>query len=124
MVPKTTHRTGTADADTRVNSGAKGHLLAQEAASPMGPVGQIPPRLLGLEATARYLDVSPWTVRTLEAAGLLPRIHIPMPPLAQTRPRNGRNGGGSGELRKLLFDRADLDQCIEKWKEKAGDNRL
>ncbi len=66
------------------------------------------------EATARYLDVSPWTVRTLEAAGYLSRIRIPVPPDSQ---RRGRNGGGSGELRKLLFDRHDLDQAIERWKD-------
>ena len=124
MTLKDKHTLGTPGAESRADGGVERHAVAPEAASPGGPVGQIPPRLLGLEATARYLDVSPWTVRTLEAAGLLPRIHIPMPPLAQARPRNGRNGGGSGELRKLLFDRADLDQCIEKWKEKAGDNRL
>ena len=60
------------------------------------------PRLLDLQQAARYLGVSPWTVRDLEASGVIPRVVIPLP--------NGR------ELRKLLFDRADLDRLIESWK--------
>jgi len=59
-------------------------------------------RLLGLQQAARYLGVSPWTVRGLEASGVIPRVLIPLP--------NGR------ELRKLLFDKADLDSLIESWK--------
>ena len=41
--------------------------------------------------------------RDLEAAGTLPRVRVPLP-----------NGG---ELRKLLFDKADLDTLIEHWKD-------
>ncbi len=38
----------------------------------------IAPRLLDLEATAAYLGVSPWTVRDLEAVGVLrARMHSP-----------------------------------------------
>ena len=59
-------------------------------------------RLLDLQQAAEYLGVSPWTVRDLEASGVIPRVAIPLP--------NGR------ELRKLLFDRADLDRLIESWK--------
>jgi len=59
-------------------------------------------RLLTLEATAAYLSVSPWTVRDLEAAGVLRRVCVPLP--------------GGRDLRKLLFDRADLDRLIESWK--------
>ncbi len=66
-------------------------------------VRAIVPRLLSLEATAAYLGISPWTVRDLEAAGVLPRVRIPLP--------------NNGELRKLLFDREDLDRLIEAWKE-------
>jgi hypothetical protein len=62
-------------------------------------------RLLDLERTASYLGLSGWTVRDLEAAGILQRVRVPLP-----------NGG---ELRKLLFDRADLDRLIERWKEAA-----
>jgi hypothetical protein len=61
-----------------------------------------PPRLLDLQQAAQYLSVLPWTVRDLEASGVIPRVCIPL--------RNGR------KLRKLLFDRADLDRLIETWK--------
>jgi len=59
-------------------------------------------RLLNLKAAANYLGVSPWTIRDLEAKGVLKRVTVPLP---------------SGmELRKLLFDKVDLDCLIEAWK--------
>jgi hypothetical protein len=61
------------------------------------------PRLLDLDGSAAYLAVSPWTVRDLEAAGTLKRVRIPLP--------------NNGELRKLLFDREDLDRLIAIWKD-------
>ena len=61
----------------------------------------VPARLLDLQAAAAYLSVSPWTIRDLEAAGTLKRVRVPT---------------ASGELRKLLFDRADLDHLVEAWK--------
>ena len=63
------------------------------------------PRLLDLEAAATYLGVSPWAIRDLEAAGVLPRVRVPLP--------------GGWELRKLLYDKADLDRLIDAWKEAA-----
>jgi hypothetical protein len=65
----------------------------------------ISPRLLDLATAAAYLGVSPWTVRDLEAARIVPRVRMPLP--------------GGGELRKLLFDRDDLDQLIRVWKDAA-----
>ena len=62
-----------------------------------------PPRLLDVDADAAYLGVSSWTIRDLDAAGVLPRVRVPLP-----------NGG---ELRRLLFDRADLDRLIDVWKD-------
>jgi hypothetical protein len=81
---------------------------------PLGPIpsqpksghqaqGPVTPRLLDLKSAATYLSVSPWTVRDLEAKGVLPRVRVPVP--------------GSGELRKLLFDKADLDRLIDAWKD-------
>ncbi len=90
------HVPGTSPSGNRMNSGADGRTLA---------VTAIEPRLLDLEATAVYLGVSPWTVRDLEAAGVLPRVRIPLP--------------NNGELRKLLFDREDLDWLINAWKENS-----
>ena len=74
--------------------GSNGRTLAVRATAP---------RLLGLEDAAKYLGVSEWTVRSLEWEGVLPRVRIP-------------NGKG-GEIRKLLFDREDLDRLIERWKD-------
>ena len=63
-------------------------------------------RLWSLDAAAAYLSMSPWTIRDLEAKGVLPRVRVPLP--------------RGGELRKLLFDRADLDRLIGAWKDAAG----
>ncbi len=88
------HSSGISPADTCINSGLEGGALAYPA---------IAPRLLDLEQTAWYLGVSPWTVRDLEAGGVLKRVCVPLP--------------GGRELRKLLFDKADLDRLIEAWKD-------
>lgn len=61
------------------------------------------PRLLDLRGTAGYLGLAPWTVRELEWRGVLRRVRVPLP--------------GGGELRKLLFDREDLDRLVERWKD-------
>jgi hypothetical protein len=63
---------------------------------------RIDPRLLNVKAGAAYLGVSAWTVRDLAAAGVLHRVRIPM--------------ANNGELRKVLFDREDLDRLIAAWK--------
>ncbi len=68
----------------------------------------VSPRLLDLRNAARYLAISEWTVRDLEHAGVLPRIHIPMP-----RSHDGR-------MRKLLFDINDLDRLVAGWKDGDG----
>jgi hypothetical protein len=76
--------------------------------SERGPLdsGTSAPRLLDLRQTAVYMGVSTWTVRDLEAAGVLRRVRVPLP--------------GGGELRKLLFDRTDLDRLIASWKDAAA----
>ena len=65
-------------------------------------VSHIPPRLLDLKGAAAYLGVSPWTIRDLEASGALRRVNVPL--------------GMGKDLRKLLFDREDLDQLVDSWK--------
>ena len=65
-------------------------------------VDSLLPRLLDLRAVAAYLGVSSWTVRDLETNGTLRRVSIP--------------SGAGRELRKLLFDRQDLDRLVETWK--------
>src|SRR5438132_8113713 len=49
-------------------------------------------RLLTLQQAADYLNLSPWTVRELEAAGTIRRVRLP--------------------VRRLLFDRTALDKLI------------
>jgi len=88
------HASGTSPSDPRVSSGSERGALA---------VTAIEPRLLSLEDAARYLGVSPWTVRELEWSGVLPRVRIPL--------------GNGKELRKLLFDREDLNRLIDRWKD-------
>jgi hypothetical protein len=70
---------------------------------PVPALCPISPRLLDLATAAVYLGVSPWTVRDLEAAGIVRRVRVPLP--------------GGVELRKLLFDRDDLDRLIRVWKD-------
>src|SRR5262245_55515897 len=94
------HNTGIAAGGARINGGSGDRALALRASVPC------PPRLLDLAATASYLGVSGWTVRDLEAAGTLRRVRIPL--------------AGQGEVRKLLFDRHDLDRLIEAWKDGTG----
>ena len=69
------------------------------AAPPPAPM----PRLLDLAGAARYLGVSIWTIRELDAARSLRRVRV--------RLANG------GELRKVLFDVEDLGLLIDTWKE-------
>ncbi len=66
-------------------------------------VAAVPPRLLDLHATGLYLGLKDRKTRALEAAGILHRVRIP--------------GAGQSEVRKLLFDREDLDRLITIWKD-------
>jgi hypothetical protein len=76
---------------------------AGDSAAVVTTVVPVSPRLLDLHTAAAYLGVSEWTVRDLEAAGTVPRIRIPLP--------------NTGELRKLLFDKKDLDSLVDSWKD-------
>src|SRR5438046_591327 len=66
------HNAGTPAVGGRMTNGPKGNALAWEA------VALIHPRLLDLHDTARYLGVSEWTARDLEAAGVLSRVRVPL----------------------------------------------
>ncbi len=92
------HVPGTSAAQGLKNTGADGRALALQAIAPIAP------RLLDLHGTALYLSVSEWTVRDLEADGTLRRVRVPL--------------AGGSELRKLLFDKSDLDHLIERWKDR------
>jgi hypothetical protein len=60
------------------------------------------PRTDGVGHTNGQGALSP-RLLDLEAAGVLPRVRVPLP--------------DRRELRKLLFDRADLDRLIDVWKD-------
>lgn len=54
-------------------------------------------RLLSVRQAAEYLGLSIWTVRALEGAGTLRRVRLAL---------------GGRDVRKLLFDREELDRVI------------
>ena len=66
------------------------------------------PRLLSLDAAAKYAGISYWTLRGLVHAGHLPAVRLP-----SARARDGRNA------RRILIDRQDLDRFIASCKECA-----
>jgi hypothetical protein len=71
------------------------------------PTASIVPRLFDRRTAAAYLSVSVPTLDALRAQGVI--VAVPVP--AAHRP---------GErLRVPLFDRHDLDQLVERWKEEA-----
>src|SRR2546428_11755523 len=74
----------------------------KSSAESASPSELITPRLLNLRAAANYLGVSPWTIRDLEGKGVLKRVTVPLP--------------SGTELRKLLFDKLELDRLIDVWK--------
>jgi hypothetical protein len=98
--PQRGHNMGTVAHETQSRSGNRDSTVVQQTVAP------VTPRLLDLHTAAAYSGVSEWTVRDLEAAGTVPRIRIPLP--------------NAGELRKLLFDRRDLDCLVDSWKDTRG----
>jgi Helix-turn-helix domain len=75
------------------------HVAASSDATLQGDVPENVPRLLDVQAAAKYLSVSVWTIRDLEAAGELRRVRLPL---------------GRSEVRRLLFDRRDLDRLVDR----------
>jgi excisionase family DNA binding protein len=94
--PEGGHDAGITSSRSRMNGGPKSRTLASHASAPL------PPRLLDLSAAAAYLNLSTWTLRDLVGNRTLRRVRVPLP-----------NGG---ELRRVLFDREDLDELIQRWK--------
>ena len=62
--------------------------------------------LFNLDVATAHLSMSPWAIKDLEAKGVLPRGRVPLL--------------RGGELRKLPFDKANLDRLIGAWKDLAG----
>ncbi len=101
--PHLGHSTGTATQEPRVNGGDERGALVTQAVAPVAP------RLLDLHAGAAYLCVSQWTLRDLEHSGIVPRVRVPLK--------------NNGELRKLLFDRTELDRLVETWKDTTNNTK-
>jgi hypothetical protein len=94
----TGHTAGTPSAPTRMDAAAaRGSTVPQASA--------LAPRVLDVDGAAHYLGVSSWSIRDLYASGRLARVRLPLE--------------GDRELRRLLFDRRDLDQLIEASKDRA-----
>jgi Helix-turn-helix domain len=71
-----------------------------------------PARLLDVTAAARYLSCSQWTIRDWIGAGLIRPVELPA-----LRPREGDGSRQAPKtLRRILIDRTDLDQFIERCK--------
>jgi len=67
------------------------------------------PRLLGVTAAARYVGLSVWTLRRLAWNGAIPVVKLP-----------ALDGPEGKPMRRILFDRSDLDALINRSKETAG----
>ena len=65
------------------------------------PAGETTARLLSAQAAAKYLGVPYTSLRDWALRGHLPIVRVP-------------------ECKRLWFDRRDLDEAIESWKERAG----
>jgi hypothetical protein len=91
------HVSGTSSVGDCDRSGPKGRPLASEAGALLSP------RLLDVHGLAAYLSVPEATVYDLSARGVLRRVRVPLP--------------DGSELRKLLFDRDDVDRLIDAWKD-------
>jgi hypothetical protein len=87
---------GTTATNDRINSSVNGRAQVQQTNAPT-------PRLVDLAGAAGYLSVSTWTIREWAAKGWLSRVRFLMP--------------DGHEVRKLLFDKRDLDALIERSKE-------
>jgi hypothetical protein len=65
----------------------------------------VAPRLLDVVQTARYLGLSKWTIRGFVEQGVLTPVGLP-----------SVNSTDSRRIRRILFDRQDLDAFVEKHK--------
>src|SRR5882724_3221453 len=97
-------RLGLAEAHARLGKPGRPRT-ARPQSQVQAPIGEQAVRLLGLRAAAAYLGVGERTARELDAGGVLRRVRIPAP--------------GAAEVRRLLYDRQDLDGLIESWKDPA-----
>jgi hypothetical protein len=72
------------------------------------------PRLLDRDGAARYLGVSGDTLDRLIHSGQISVVRLPV-----ERQRKGAKGI-PGTNRRILIDRAELDELIPRWRERHG----
>lgn len=65
------------------------------------------PRLLDLHQASLYTGIAYWSLRRLAASGLIAVVKLPAP---------GATDGRA--MRRILFDRSDLDALIDQSKER------
>jgi hypothetical protein len=104
------HNTGTSAAESPEPSGSAKRAQDQ----PSGVPGW--PRLLSIEQAGAYLNVSHWTLREFINAGDVPTVRLPRP---QT-PRQRKRAHANDTVRRLLIDRLDLDELVQRWKERVA----
>jgi hypothetical protein len=68
----------------------------------------VAPRLLDVVQAARYLGLSKWTIRGFVEQGVLKPVALP-----------SVNSAGPRRIRRILFDRRDLDVLVEAHKTDA-----
>ena len=72
------------------------------------------PRLLDRDQAALYLSVSTDTIDRLIHTGAISIVRLPVE-------RNRRTGRGiAGSTRRILIDRAELDELIPRWRERQA----
>lgn len=65
-----------------------------------GTTAGLIPRLMDSPTAAHYLSISERSLRELVTAGSIRRVEIPL---------------GSADLRRVLFDRQQLDALVDSW---------
>ena len=72
-----------------------------------------PPRLLDRDQAAQYLAVSTDTLDRLIHTGVISVVRLPV----ERSRKTGR--GVAGAMRRVLVDRAELDELIPSWRERS-----
>jgi hypothetical protein len=83
----------------------KARRAAAREARRAAALAAVPPRLLTIQAAAKFLSLSVWTVRALVENGTLPRVVVPI--------------DDRSDLRRILIDREDLERLIRNAKGQA-----
>ena len=90
-------------AEVRLRLREECHVAKREGAAAMQQFPSADRRLYNLESAATYLSVKPWTLRHMVYANLLQTVELPSPKSGSGRP-----------LRRLLFDKRELDAFVER----------